>query len=224
MKRKVRNPNGFNLYRNGKFWMIICEGDNELEARQNIRNYVNINNFDFKDFTYQKFENHSNEGFEVNTIFAKPFTKEELKGKFVVYFDTICEGFQCGKDENDNPHPHLYNSYDEAFKEKFIDASCGIEGNEEYFMEDEVEGYDLDDPKDVKKMEKDQAKRDKIISDMKALIKNDDIKGMKAFFQKEPDANYYDEYIEKAEDFIVGRRAFFTSSGVVIEGTKLEDL
>jgi len=203
---KKLNPNGFNLYKNGEFWLVIQTGDNELEARKSIRSYIEINNFDFKDFTYQRFENHSNEGFEVKTIFAKPFTKEELKGKFVIGFDTICEGNQCGKDENDNPCPTLYDSYNEAFKEIFADAVCGVEGNEDCFKDNE----ELD--------------RDVVIKEMEELIKEDDVEKMKVYFDKHPEANYYDEFVEKAEDFIVGRKALFTDNGVMVEGTKLEDL
>lgn len=134
----------------------------------------------------------------------KKYKPEDLKGKFVIGFDTICEGNQCGKDENDNPDPNLYDSYDEAFKELFIDASCGVEGNVEH-LEDE------------------QA-RDKMLAEMNALIKEDDIEKMKAYMSENPDSNYYEEFIEKAEDFVVGRKAIVTDKGLKIEGVKLEDL
>ena len=130
--------------------------------------------------------------------------KEDLKGKFVIGFDTICDGNQCGTNEDGKPEPILHNSYDEAFKELFEDALEGIKGNEEHLEDEDA--------------------RDKMISEMKALIKGGDIKKMKAYFEKEPDANYYDEFIEPADEFIVGCKAIFTGEGVKIEGTKLEDL
>lgn len=153
---------------------------------------------------------------------SKKFKAEDLKGKFLIGFDTICDGNQTSGNDEDGK-PHLYDSYNEAFKEVFIDAIEGIKGNEEYFMDDD--GYDLDDPKDEKREAKDQKNRDKIISDMRAIFKEDDIEKMKAYFQKKPDANYYDEFVEKADEFILGRKTMWSpATGVTIEGTKLEDI
>jgi hypothetical protein len=126
----------------------------------------------------------------------------EVKGKFVIGFDTICDGHQTGSDENGNPP--LFDSYDEAFKELFVDASCGIEGCEDY-LDDEVA-------------------REKMINEMNAIIKEDDIEKMKAYMSENPDANYYEEFVQPADEFILGRKTFFTGQGIVIEGTKLEDL
>ena len=137
----------------------------------------------------------------------KRFKKEDLKGKFVIGFDTICEGHQCGKDENDKPDPILYSSKDEAFKELFIEAVCGIEGNQ-FLWEEEDEELD----------------RDTVIAEMNALIKTGDIQAMRDYMDKNPDTNYYGEFIEEAKEFVVGRKAILTSDGIVIEGTKLEDL
>ena len=50
----------------------------------------------------------------------KKYKPEELKGKFVVGFDTICQGHRCALDENEKPDPHLYDSYDEAFEAGWI--------------------------------------------------------------------------------------------------------
>lgn len=135
----------------------------------------------------------------------KNFKKEELKNKFVIGFDTLCDGNQCAKDDNENPSPTLHESHDSAFKELFEDAMCGIEGNEFAF-----EDTDLN--------------RESVLKEMKALIKEDDAKKMKAYFDKHPEANYYNEFIESADEFIVGRKSIFTENGIVIEGTKLEDL
>ena len=110
-----------------------------------------------------------------------------MKGKYIIAWDTLCEGHQCD--------PTLYDSYDDAFREIFVDASCGIEGNEDY--------------------------GDAFIEEMNQIIKDGDVQKMKDFFDRHPDANYYEEFIEKAEDFILGRKAIFTGDGIVIEGTKL---
>lgn len=129
--------------------------------------------------------------------------KEDLKGKFIIAFDTICEGHQCAKDENDNPDPNLYDSYNEAFKELFGDAVCGIEGNTEH-LEDE------------------QA-RDKMISEMKALIEEGDIEKMKVYFEENSEANYYDEFVQEAEEFVFGRKCIIGDEGAKVVGQKLEE-
>jgi hypothetical protein len=111
-----------------------------------------------------------------------------MKGKFIIAFDTICEGHQSGNDENGNPP--LHDSYDEAFKEMFIDAVCSIEGNEEH-LEDEVA-------------------RAKMISEMNSLIKEDNLDKMKAYFDENPDANYSEEFIVPADEFVKGYKTIFT--------------
>jgi len=114
--------------------------------------------------------------------------------KYIIAWDTICEGWQCGKDENENPDPALYDSYDEAFKEIFRDATpCLI--NEDYNREYAIQ--------------------------MKKLIKEDNIDKMKEFFEQYPDANYYNEFVVKYDEFLLGRKAIFTGKGVTIIGTKL---
>ena len=52
------NKNGFNLFRNDKFWMVILEGEDEKEAIKRIKEYVAINEFDLSEFTYNQFKNH----------------------------------------------------------------------------------------------------------------------------------------------------------------------
>lgn len=126
--------------------------------------------------------------------------KEDLKGKFLIGFDTLCDGNQCGTDDEGNPDPILYDSYDEAFKELFIDALEGIRGNEE------------------------QPKRDELIAKMETLIEEDNIQKMKDFFDEEPDANYYDEFVQEADQFILGRKLIYGAEGAKVVGKKLEDL
>jgi hypothetical protein len=129
-------------------------------------------------------------------------TEEQLAGKFLIGFDTICEGHQTGNDENGNPP--LYDSYDEAFKEKFIDAVCGIEGNEEHLDDEDA--------------------RQVMIDEMNALIKEDDIEKMKTYMQEKPDSNYYEEFVQEADQFILGRKALWSpATGVTIVGEKLSD-
>lgn len=126
----------------------------------------------------------------------------EVKGKFVIGFDTICDGHQFVKGEDELPF--LYDSYDEAFKELFSDALCGIEGNEEHL--------------------EDEGAREQMLEEMNAIWKEGDVEKMKNYIDENPDANYYEDFVQKAEDAILGRKTFFTGAGIVIGGTKLEEL
>ncbi len=56
---KKFNPNGFNLFRNGKFWMVILEGEDEVKAVKRIKEYVSVNNFDLSEFQYNQFKEHT---------------------------------------------------------------------------------------------------------------------------------------------------------------------
>lgn len=132
------------------------------------------------------------------------FKEEDLIGKFVIGFDTLCDGNQCATDEHGDISPSLYDSYDEAFKELFYDAVCGIEGNEEHLEDEEA--------------------RDKMLEEMRTLLKEGDIEKMKAYMEKEPDSNYYEDFIQKADEFILGRKLIFGDEGAKVVGTKLEDL
>ena len=129
---------------------------------------------------------------------------QEIKGKFVIGFDTICDGNQTSVD--DNGQPQLYDSEADALFELFGDAIAGLEGtDDDYFEENKLD-------------------KDKVLSEMKALLEEGDSEKIRNYFDANPSCNYYDEFIEKAEDFVLGRKAIFTGKGIVIEGTKLENL
>ena len=121
--------------------------------------------------------------------------------KYIIAFDTLCEGYRCAIDQEGNPH--LYNSYDEAFKELFSDAICGIEGNPDHLEDEDA--------------------RENMITEMNDIFKSGDIEKMQEYFNRCPDANYYGEFIEKAEEFILGRKAIFDGQGITITGTKLNN-
>jgi len=129
---------------------------------------------------------------------------EEIKGKFIIGFDTICDGNQTsGNDENGQPH--IYDSEADARVELFGDAIAGLEGTtDDYFEENELD-------------------KEKVLAEMTVIFEGGDADKMKTYLSENPSCNYYDEFIEKAEDFIVGRKAILTTEGVMIEGTKLTD-
>lgn len=130
--------------------------------------------------------------------------KQDLKNKFVIGYDTICDGNQCVMTEDDKGKsiPALYNSEAEAMIELFDDALSMIENKDDEELEEcHITSEQRDEMRDISE----EGNTDK----------------MKEFLAKNPECNYNDEFIEPAEDFIMNRKAFFTGQGIVIEGTKL---
>ena len=60
-----------------------------------------------------------------------------------------------------------------------------------------------------------------LVEEMKKIDTSGDATVMEAFFEKHPNANDNNEFIVPAEEFILGRKAIFTSKGLVITGKKL---
>jgi hypothetical protein len=130
----------------------------------------------------------------------------ELKGKFIVAFDTLCEGHQTATDDNGNAMLELFDSEADAMFEIFCDAISGLEDADDEYFEDN----NLD--------------RDGIISKMEELKEEGDSEKIKNFLDAYPETNYYDEFVVPADEFILGRKAIFTGQGIVIEGTPLEEI
>lgn len=129
---------------------------------------------------------------------------KDITGKFVVAFDTVCDGEQTATDENNLPT--LYDSEADAMFELFCDAYAGLEGtDDDYFEENEMN-------------------KDKVLSEMSALKEEGDTDKMSDYLDVNPACNYHEEFIVPAEEFVLGRKAIFTGQGIVVEGTKLEDL
>ena len=133
-------------------------------------------------------------------------TQEQLKGKFVIAFDTLCDGWQCVMTEDDNGDltiPVLYDSEDEAFWEMFDDAHSMLINRT---------GAEL----------KEQGLTRKIVNEMLSVIESKDVNKAKAMFDKYPDLNDNNEWVEPAETFIMNRKTFLTSDGTgYITGSSL---
>jgi hypothetical protein len=133
----------------------------------------------------------------------------EVTGKFVIVHDTICDGLQCqmdGDGSEENRKPTLYDNEADAMHEIFADAIAGLEGtDDDYFDENDLN-------------------KEKVVSEMRELLHNGEFDDWKNFLEENQACNYYGEWIESADEFILGRKTFFTGEGVVIAGTKLEDL
>lgn len=133
-------------------------------------------------------------------------TQEQIKGKFIIAYDTLCDGWQCamvdGYDDKGNPIPLLFDSEDEAFMNIFTDAYCMLSSDSNENLEEEGLNRSL-------------------IEEMDSIIDSDDIKKARELFFEHPNLNYSEEWVEPAETFIMNRKAFFTSEGIVVEGKPL---
>jgi hypothetical protein len=129
---------------------------------------------------------------------------KDIKGKFLIAFDTICDGNQTGGDENGLPE--LFDNEADALFELFCDAMAGLRGTtDDYFTDNEMN-------------------KEKVLAKMDELKEEGDYDKMKDYLDMNPSCNYYEDFIVPADEFVLGRKTIFTGQGIVIEGTKLEDL
>lgn len=133
--------------------------------------------------------------------------KNKYTGKFVVAFDTLCEGWNCMTDENDKGKrtPSLFDSYNEAFKEIF-DGAYSMLSNR---SASELKEYS----KGVTKI---------MVKQMGKILDSGDVKAMEKFFDQNPNCNDNNEWVEPADQFIMNRKVIFTKKGLVITGKKLK--
>jgi len=135
--------------------------------------------------------------------------KIDLSKKWIVAFDTICTGWDTGKDENDQPY--FYDSELEAYKEILDDID-----SKSYALEMETNlGEDDEQPLTKKQKKK-----------VKELMENGTVNEINEFLSNN-DVNYYDEFVVRADEYIQGRKAIFTGQngdgkGGYITGKKLE--
>ena len=129
---------------------------------------------------------------------------KNLKAKFIIAFDTIVDGWQCATDEQGKPAPTLFDSEADAMFELFEDALSMLEN--QTTAERRENGITA-----------------KKYSEMKKIFDdgNGDPQYMADFLQTNPECNYNNEFIVPAEEFVFGRKAIFTGTGVKITGKKL---
>lgn len=128
--------------------------------------------------------------------------KNKLTGKFVVVFNTLVDGDQCFKDDNEKPY--LYDSHADAYLEMFDDNLSMLEGKCKEDLEDDYEGVTPE-----------------IVKEMRAAYDSKDTKVMAEFLNKNPNCNDLGSWVAAADEFIEGRKAIFTGKGVQIIGKKL---
>lgn len=124
---------------------------------------------------------------------------KNLKGKYIIGYNTVCDGDQCVSDGN---NPSLFNSYAEAMKELFDGALSMLMAQ---------------DKKSLKEFGITKVQ----IAKMKEIDGTGDAALMEKFIEENPEMSYNDEFIQPAEQFLMGRKAIFTGNGLVITGKKL---
>lgn len=129
-------------------------------------------------------------------------TKKDLKGKFIIAFDTLADGWQCATDENGKPEPTLFDSEADAMIELFGDAV------------DMLINQTNGDREEVGITEEQ-------FEEMKAIFETNDATLMKSFLEQNESCNYNGEFIVLADEFILGRKAIYGTEGLVIVGKKL---
>lgn len=135
----------------------------------------------------------------------KQYTEAELKGKFVVAYDTLCDGNQCmmdGEENEPNYGPLLFSSEDEAIKEIF-------DGNYE-MLKSHMEEEMLD--------EYNEGVTPEMVKEMGKILMSDDATRMKEFMDAHPECDDSGEFVQPAEEFIMNRKTFFGAEGGYITG------
>ncbi len=141
----------------------------------------------------------------------KQYTQEELEGKFVIAYDTICDGNQCmmeGEEGDADYAPLLFNSADEAIKEIFDDNHSMLESHLE---SDQLE-------------ELNEGVTPEMIAEMKRILDSDNADEMCKFMEQYPQCNDSGSWVEPANEFVMNRKVLFGENGGYVTGKKLSEL
>lgn len=131
----------------------------------------------------------------------------ELKGKFIIAYDTLCDGWNCLMEsgEDNVERPCLFDSEDEAFKEIFDGNLSMLQSHEEDEQLDDLN----------------EGVTPELIREMEKVFDTNDVTQMRKFMDEHPECDDSGEWIEPAETFIMNRKSFITKQGIVITGTKI---
>ena|ERR1035437_9101762 len=128
--------------------------------------------------------------------------KSKSLGKFIIAFDTICDGWETG--EGEDGKPVLYNSHNEAVKEIF-DTNHSMLSNRSV--------------SELKEYNKGVTKR--LVKIMGKILEQGDIKQMEDFMKKHPECDDSGEFVVEVDKFVKNRKLVFGKEGFKIIGTKL---
>jgi hypothetical protein len=136
---------------------------------------------------------------------------KDYEGKYVIAFDTICEGVQCQMttdDQGENGVPTLYDSEYDALVEVFDDNYSYLEMADKEDWAEFKEEFGWDKGSCMRRAET-------------IVKKNYPISKLKAWIEE---FNYYELYPMKAEDYVHGRRVFFGNGGITVTGTPINEM
>ena len=125
--------------------------------------------------------------------------KSKLKGKFIVVWDTIVDGWECSIDESNNPV--MFDSYNEAFKEIFDDGLAILSNRTKEELEEYNEGVSIE-----------------LVKEMEMVYDSGNIELMKKFLELHPNTNDNSEFVIPATEFIFNRKSIFGKEGLKIIG------
>jgi len=117
--------------------------------------------------------------------------KTKYTGKFIIAFDTICDGWQCVTDEKNNPT--LFSNRDEAVREMFDGALSMLRNRTKEELKEYNEGVTT-----------------AMITKMKKIDASGDAAAMEKFLIENPNCNDNNEFIVPAEEYIQNRKIIFT--------------
>lgn len=116
--------------------------------------------------------------------------KNNLTGKFIIAYDTICDGMQSALDEN--KQPILYTDRREAIKEMFDDTLSMLKNRT---------------PKELKEYNKGVTPA--MIKKMELIYNSGDADTMEIFLKQNPTCNDNNESVIPAEEFQLGHKTIF---------------
>jgi hypothetical protein len=130
-----------------------------------------------------------------------------LRGKFIIAIDTLCEGWCCmmeGEEGQPDYKPMLFDSEDEAFAEIFDSNHSMLEGRSPEELEEYNEGVTSE-----------------MVKEMGEILNSGNVKDMRDFMEEHPECDDSGEWVEPADQFIMNRKTFLTNEGIIITGSKL---
>lgn len=119
--------------------------------------------------------------------------KKNKNNKFIIAFDTIVDGWQCAKDEQDEPI--LYDTREEAVQEMFSDALSMLSNRTEEELELYNEGVTVE-----------------RVKQMREIFEAGNTLAMENFLKDYPECNDNEDFVIPAEEFQLGRKTFFAGN------------
>lgn len=110
--------------------------------------------------------------------------------KFIVAYDTICQGWQCTKGEDEKPS--IFDTELDAWKE-ILDSAIAV-----------AQSRKDEDPEEL------FIASDEQIAEMERLMEVGTLEEIKSFFDNNSECNDYEEFVVPEDEYIEGYKTIFT--------------